>query len=300
MKGIILAGGAGTRLYPLTLVISKQLLPVYNKPMIYYPLSTLMLARIREILVISTPEDTPRIRTLLGDGSQFGISLEYAVQQEPKGLAQAFTIGREFIGDEPCAMILGDNIFYGNGLVAKLKMAKESADQGMATVFGYYVEDPERFGVMEIAKTEETDKSYQVISIEEKPEKPKSNYAVVGLYFYPSGVSDKADLVQPSARGELEITSLNEMYLRDGRLRAQLFGRGYTWMDAGTVDSLRRATNFVCMIEQYQGMSISAPEEIAYLYEWIDRQQLAASAERYGKSPYGKHLRALLEDRVIF
>ena len=300
MKGIILAGGAGTRLYPLTLVISKQLLPVYNKPMIYYPLSTLMLARIREILVISTPEDTPRIRTLLGDGSQFGISLEYAVQQEPKGLAQAFTIGREFIGDEPCAMILGDNIFYGNGLVAKLKMAKESADQGMATVFGYYVEDPERFGVMEIAKTEEMDKSYQVISIEEKPEKPKSNYAVVGLYFYPSGVSDKADLVQPSARGELEITSLNEMYLRDGRLRAQLFGRGYTWMDAGTVDSLRRATNFVCMIEQYQGMSISAPEEIAYLYEWIDRQQLATSAERYGKSPYGKHLRALLEDRVIF
>ena len=300
MKGIILAGGAGTRLYPLTLVISKQLLPVYNKPMIYYPLSTLMLARIREILVISTPEDTPRIRTLLGDGSQFGISLEYAVQQEPKGLAQAFTIGREFIGDEPCAMILGDNIFYGNGLVAKLKMAKESADQGMATVFGYYVEDPERFGVMEITKTAETDRNYQVISIEEKPEKPKSNYAVVGLYFYPSGVSDKADLVQPSARGELEITSLNEMYLRDGRLRAQLFGRGYTWMDAGTVDSLRRATNFVCMIEQYQGMSISAPEEIAYLYEWIDRQQLATSAERYGKSPYGKHLRALLEDRVIF
>ena len=299
MKGIILAGGAGTRLYPLTLVISKQLLPVYNKPMIYYPLSTLMLARIREILVISTPEDTPRIRTLLGDGSQFGISLEYAVQQEPKGLAQAFTIGREFIGDEPCAMILGDNIFYGNGLVAKLKMAKESADQGMATVFGYYVEDPERFGVMEITKTAETDRSYQVISIEEKPEKPKSNYAVVGLYFYPSGVSDKADLVQPSARGELEITSLNEMYLRDGRLRAQLFGRGYTWMDAGTVDSLRRATNFVCMIEQYQGMSISAPEEIAYLYEWIDRQQLAESAARYGNSPYGKHLKAVLDDRVI-
>lgn len=300
MKGIILAGGAGTRLYPLTLVISKQLLPVYNKPMIYYPLSTLMLARIREILVISTPEDTPRIQTLLGDGSQFGISLEYAVQQEPKGLAQAFTIGRDFIGDEPCAMILGDNILYGNGLVAKLITAKESADQGMATVFGYYVEDPERFGVMEIAKTAETDRSYQVISIEEKPEKPKSNYAVVGLYFYPSGVSDKADLVQPSARGELEITSLNEMYLREGHLTAQLFGRGYTWMDAGTVDSLRRATNFVCMIEQYQGMSISAPEEIAYLYEWIDRQQLAASAERYGNSPYGKHLMAVLEERMVF
>ena len=299
MKGIILAGGAGTRLYPLTLVTSKQLLPVYNKPMIYYPLSTLMLAWIRDILVISTPEDTPRIRTLLGDGSQFGIRLEYAVQQEPKGLAQAFTIGRDFIGEEACAMILGDNIFYGNGLVAKLAAAKESAEQGMATVFGYYVEDPRRFGVMEIEKGMETDKSYQVLSIEEKPEKPKSNYAVVGLYFYPRGVSEKADLVRPSDRGELEITSLNEIYLREGKLTAQLFGRGYTWMDAGTIDSLRRATNFVCMIEQYQGMSISAPEEIAYLYEWIDKNQLAVSAQRYGNSPYGKHLKALLEDKVI-
>jgi glucose-1-phosphate thymidylyltransferase len=299
MRGIILAGGAGTRLYPLTLVTSKQLLPVYNKPMIYYPLSTLMLAWIRDILVISTPEDTPRIRTLLGDGSQFGIRLEYAVQQEPKGLAQAFTIGRDFIGEEACAMILGDNIFYGNGLVAKLAAAKESAEQGMATVFGYYVEDPRRFGVMEIEKGTDTDKNFRVISIEEKPEKPKSNYAVVGLYFYPTGVSEKADLVRPSARGELEITSLNEMYLREGRLTAQLFGRGYTWMDAGTVDSLRRATNFVSMIEEYQGMSISAPEEIAYLYEWIDKDQLAASAERYGNSPYGKHLKAVLEDKVI-
>ena len=300
MKGIILAGGAGTRLYPLTLVTSKQLLPVYNKPMIYYPLSTLMLASIREVLVISTPEDTPRIRTLLGDGSQFGMKLEYAVQEEPKGLAQAFTIGREFIGEESCAMILGDNIFYGNGLGYKLATAKEAAERGMATVFGYYVEDPERFGVMEIEKVSEADRSFRVISIEEKPEKPKSNYAVVGLYFYPIGVSDKADLVKPSARGELEITSLNEIYLREGNLTAQLFGRGYTWMDAGTVESLRRATNFVSMIEQYQGMSISAPEEIAYLYGWIDKTQLAASVERYDNSPYGKHLKAVLEDKVIF
>ena len=299
MKGIILAGGAGTRLYPLTLVTSKQLLPVYDKPMIYYPLSTLMLARIRDVLVISTSEDTPRIRTLLGDGSQFGISLEYAVQQEPKGLAQAFTIGREFIGEEPCAMILGDNIFYGNGLGTRLAAAKESAEHGMATIFGYYVEDPERFGVMEIEKEADEDRSFRVISIEEKPKVPKSNYAVVGLYFYPAGVSEKADLVKPSARGELEITSLNDIYLREGNLTAQLFGRGYTWMDAGTVESLRRATNFVCMIEQYQGMSISAPEEIAYLYEWIDKEQLAASAKRYGNSPYGKHLKAVLEDKVI-
>ena len=299
MKGIILAGGAGTRLYPLTLVTSKQLLPVYDKPMIYYPLSTLMLARIREILVISTPEDTPRIQTLLGDGSQFGIKLEYAVQQEPKGLTQAFTIGQEFIGEEPCAMILGDNIFYGNGLGYKLAAAKEAAEQGMATVFGYYVEDPERFGVMEVEKISDEDRNFRVISIEEKPGKPKSNYAVVGLYFYPAGVSGKAELVKPSTRGELEITSLNEIYLREGKLTAQLFGRGFTWMDAGTVDSLRRATNFVCMIEQYQGMSISAPEEIAYLYEWIDRQQLAESAARYGNSPYGKHLKAVLDDRVI-
>ena len=299
MKGIILAGGAGTRLYPLTLVTSKQLLPVYDKPMIYYPLSTLMLARIREILVISTPEDTPRIQTLLGDGSQFGIKLEYAVQQEPKGLTQAFTIGQEFIGEEPCAMILGDNIFYGNGLGYKLAAAKEAAEQGMATVFGYYVEDPERFGVMEVEKISDEDRNFRVISIEEKPGKPKSNYAVVGLYFYPAGVSDKAELVKPSARGELEITNLNEIYLREGKLTAQLFGRGYTWMDAGTVDSLRRATNFVCMIEEYQGMSISAPEEIAYLYEWTSKEQLARSAEKYGNSPYGDRLRAVLEDRVI-
>ena len=299
MKGIILAGGAGTRLYPLTLVTSKQLLPVYNKPMIYYPLSTLMLARIREVLVISTPEDTPRIQTLLGDGSQFGMKLEYAVQEEPRGLAEAFTIGRAFIGDEPCAMILGDNIFYGNGLGARLAAAKETAENGLATVFGYYVEDPERFGVMEVEKISDEDRNVRILSIEEKPKDPKSNYAVVGLYFYPAGVSEKADLVRPSARGELEITSLNEIYLREGKLTAQLFGRGYTWMDAGTVDSLRRATNFVCMIEQYQGMSISAPEEIAYLYEWIDKAQLAESVKKYGNSPYGKRLKAVLEDKVI-
>ena len=299
MKGIVLAGGAGTRLYPLTIVTSKQLLPVYNKPMIYYPLSTLMLARIREILIISTPEDTPRIQSLLGDGSAFGISLEYAVQEKPAGIAQAFTIGRDFIGDEPCAMILGDNIFYGNGLGAKLAAAKRSAENGEATVFGYYVEDPRRFGVMELSKSKDQDSNYRVLSVEEKPREPKSNYAIVGLYFYPKGVSDMADQVKPSARGELEITTLNDMYLQEGRLNAQLLGRGYTWMDAGTVDSLRKATNFVCMIEQYQGMSISAPEEIAYRYRWISAEQLARSVRRYGKSPYGEHLKAVLEDKII-
>ena len=299
MKGIILAGGAGTRLYPLTIVTSKQLLPVYNKPMIYYPLSTLMLARIREILIISTPEDTPRIENLLGDGSAFGLSLQYAVQEKPEGLAQAFTIGREFIGDEPCAMILGDNIFYGNGLGTKLGAARRSAENGEATVFGYYVEDPERFGIMEIEKVKGADSNFRVLSVEEKPKAPKSNYAIVGLYFYPKGVSDMAAQVKPSARGELEITTLNDMYLQEGRLNAQLLGRGYTWMDAGTMDSLRKATNFVCMIEQYQGMSISAPEEIAYRYHWISAEQLAQSVERYGKSPYGEHLRAVLEDKII-
>lgn len=299
MKGIILAGGAGTRLYPLTIVTSKQLLPVYNKPMIYYPLSTLMLARIRDILIISTPEDTPRIKSLLGDGSAFGISLEYAVQEKPEGLAQAFTIGRDFIGDEPCAMILGDNIFYGNGLGAKLAAAKRSAEEGEATVFGYYVEDPQRFGIMEIKKEKDSDSNFQVLSVEEKPENPKSNYAIVGLYFYPSGVSDKAAQVRPSKRGELEITSLNDMYLQEGRLNAQLLGRGFTWMDAGTIESLRKATNFVCMLEQYQGMSISAPEEIAYRYHWISDKELEESVRRYGKSPYGEHLKAVLDDKVI-
>lgn len=299
MKGIILAGGAGTRLYPLTIVTSKQLLPVYDKPMIYYPLSTLMLAGIREVLIISTPEDTPRIRTLLGDGAQFGMELSYEVQEKPEGLAQAFTIGREFIGDDPCAMILGDNIFYGNGLNHKLLDACRAAEAGKATIFGYYVEDPERFGIMEFDKDSGDDHSVRVISVEEKPREPKSNYAIVGLYFYPKGVSDMADHVTPSKRGELEITTLNDMYLQEGRLCAQLLGRGYTWMDAGTFDSLQKATDFVSMIEQYQGMTISAPEEIAYHLGWISGEQLADSAEKYGKSPYGDRLRAVLEGKVV-
>ncbi len=300
MKGIILAGGSGTRLYPLTLVTSKQLLPVYNKPMIYYPLSTLMLARIREILIISTPEDTPRIRQLLGTGASFGIHLEYAVQEKPEGLAQAFTIGKDFIGDEPCAMILGDNIFYGNGLGHKLTAAASAAEDGNATIFGYYVEDPERYGIMEFVRGDKrSDDGVKVLGVEEKPKHPKSNYAIVGLYFYPKGVGEMAEKVRPSARGELEITTLNDMYLQEGRLHAQLLGRGFTWLDAGTFYSLRQATNFVCMIEQYQGMTISAPEEVAYHLGWIDEDKLAQSAARYGKSPYGEHLRAVLEGRVI-
>ncbi|MBR4091882.1 MAG: glucose-1-phosphate thymidylyltransferase RfbA [Mogibacterium sp.] len=302
MKGIILAGGAGTRLYPLTIVTSKQLLPVYDKPMIFYPLSTLMLGKIREILIISTPEDTPRIEQLLGDGSKFGIELSYAVQEKPEGLAQAFTIGRDFIGDEACAMVLGDNIFYGNGLNHKLRDARRDAENGKATIFGYYVEDPKRFGIMEFEKTEKTGTrtdSLKVISVEEKPKQPKSNYAIVGLYFYPKGVSDMADQVKPSARGELEITTLNDMYLQQGRLNAQLLGRGYTWMDAGTFDSLQKATDFVSMIEQYQGMTISSPEEIAYHLGWIDDEMLAKSVRRYGKSPYGERLKAVLEGKVV-
>ena len=299
MKGIILAGGAGTRLYPLTIVTSKQLLPVYDKPMIYYPLSTLMLAMIREVLIISTPEDTPRIKQLLGDGSQFGMELSYAVQDKPEGLAQAFTIGREFIGDDACAMVLGDNIFYGNGLNHKLLDATRDAEAGSATIFGYYVEDPERFGIMEFEKKSNDSHGVRVISVEEKPKKPKSNYAIVGLYFYPKGVSSMADNVKPSARGELEITTLNDMYLQEGRLHAQLLGRGYTWMDAGTFDSLQRATDFVSMIEQYQGMTISAPEEIAYHFGWIDGDKLRESAARYGKSPYGDRLLAVLEGKVV-
>lgn len=300
MKGIILAGGSGTRLYPLTTVTSKQLLPVYNKPMIYYPLSTLMLARIKDILIISTPEDTPRIQQLLGDGSSFGISLSYAIQEKPEGLAQAFTIGKEFIGDDSCAMILGDNIFYGNGLGHKLESARRMAENGQACIFGYYVEDPERFGVMEFAKgNKKTGDGVKVISVEEKPKTPKSNYAIVGLYFYPAGVSQKAEQVKPSARGELEITTLNDMYLQEGQLHALLLGRGFTWMDAGTFYSLRKATNFVCMIEEYQGMTISSPEEIAYHLGWIDDEKLKENAEKYGKSPYGKRLMAVLEGKVV-
>lgn len=301
MKGIILAGGSGTRLYPLTIVTSKQLLPVYNKPMIYYPLSTLMLAEIKDILIISTPEDTPRIKQLLGTGEAFGINLSYAVQEKPEGLAQAFTIGKDFIGDDSCAMILGDNIFYGNGLGHKLKAAVNDAENGKATIFGYYVEDPERFGIMEFEmKQKKSDSgSIKVLSVEEKPKEPKSNYAIVGLYFYPAGVSEKADQVKPSARGELEITTLNDMYLQENNLHAQLLGRGYTWLDAGTFYSLRKATNFVCMIEEYQGMTISAPEEIAYRFGWIDDAQMLENAERYGKSPYGEHLKAVLEGKVL-
>ena len=294
MKGIILAGGAGTRLYPLTLVTSKQLLPVYDKPMIYYPLSTLMLAGIREILIISTPEDTPRFESLLGDGSQFGISLQYVVQPSPDGLAQAFLLGDEFIGDDACAMVLGDNIFYGNGFRKVLKAAVKNAENGRSTVFGYYVNDPERFGVVEF------DESGKVISIEEKPKNPKSNYCVTGLYFYPQGVSDMAREVKPSARGELEITTLNEMYLKQGRLDAQLLGRGFAWLDTGTMDSLVEAADFVQMIQKRQSIVISAPEEIAYINQWIDRDQLLRSAKKYGKSPYGAHLKAVAEGRVRY
>ena len=295
MKGIILAGGAGTRLYPLTMVTSKQLLPVYDKPMIYYPLSTLMLAGIRDILIISTPEDTPRFEHLLGDGSQFGVHLSYCVQPSPDGLAQAFLLGEQFIGGEACAMVLGDNIFYGNGFGRILRAAAANAEQNArATVFGYYVSDPERFGVVEF------DENGHAISIEEKPAHPKSSYAVTGLYFYPAGVSAMAHAVKPSARGELEITTLNEMYLNEGLLDVQLLGRGFAWLDTGTMDSLVDAADFVRMVEQRQSIKISAPEEIAYKNGWIDREKLMESAARYGKSPYGQHLKAVAEGRVMY
>lgn len=293
MKGIILAGGSGTRLYPLTMVTSKQLLPVYDKPMIYYPLSTLMLAGIKDILIISTPADTPRFEALLGDGSQYGIHLSYKVQPSPDGLAQAFILGEEFLNGEAGAMVLGDNIFYGNGFSNILKAAVVDAEENnRATVFGYYVPDPERFGVVAF------NENGQATSIEEKPLNPKSNYAVTGLYFYPAGVSAKANEVKPSARGELEITTLNEMYLNEGRLDVQLLGRGFAWLDTGTMDSLVEAANFVQMIEKRQGIKISAPEEIAFRYEWIDKEKLLEAAARYGKSPYGKHLQAVAEGKV--
>jgi len=295
MKGIVLAGGAGTRLYPLTMVTSKQLLPVYDKPMIYYPLSTLMLAGIKDILIISTPEDTPRFEHLLGDGSQFGISLSYCVQPSPDGLAQAFILSEEFIGNDACAMVLGDNIFYGNGFRTLLKSAlKDAEEDGRATVFGYYVTDPERFGVVAF------DEKGMATSIEEKPKEPKSNYAVTGLYFYPAGVSVRANQVKPSVRGELEITTLNEMYLKDGLLDVQLLGRGFAWLDTGTMQSLLSAANFVETIESRQGITISAPEEIAYINGWIGRENLLISAERYGKSPYGTHLKAVAEGKVRY
>lgn len=294
MKGIILAGGAGTRLYPLTMVTSKQLLPVYDKPMVYYPLSTLMLAGIRDILIISTPEDTPRFVDLLGDGNQFGVSLQYKVQPNPDGLAQAFLLGEDFIGDDCCAMILGDNIFYGGGLGEKLRTATQNAEDGLATIFGYYVNDPERFGIMEF------DATGKILSVEEKPKKPKSNYCITGLYFYPSGVSEKAKLVKPSDRGELEITSLNDLYLKDNILQGVVLGRGYAWLDTGTMDSLVEAADFVQMIEKRQGVKISAPEEIAFRNGWINKDTLLKSAKRYGKSPYGQHLKNVADGKLIF
>ncbi len=294
MKGIILAGGAGTRLYPLTMVTSKQLLPVYDKPMIYYPLSTLMLAGIRDILIISTPVDLPNFERLLGDGSRYGVRLSYKVQPSPDGLAQAFILGREFIGDDACAMVLGDNIFYGGGMSKMLRAAKKNAEGGRATVFGYYVPDPERFGVVEF------NARGQVISIEEKPENPKSNYAVTGLYFYPAGVSSYAERVKPSPRGELEITTLNEMYLQERLLDVQILGRGYAWLDTGTMDSLAEATDFVRMVQNRQGVEISAPEEIAYINGWTSKDELLAAAEKYGKSPYGKHLKNVADGKLQY
>ena len=295
MKGIILAGGSGTRLYPLTMVTSKQLLPVYDKPMIYYPLSTLMLAGIKDILIISTPVDTPRFQNLLGDGSQFGINLSYKVQPSPDGLAQAFIIGDEFVGNEPCAMVLGDNIFYGNGFGTILRNAsKNAAENSRATIFGYYVTDPERFGIVEF------DENRKVISVEEKPAHPKSNYCITGLYFYPSGVCELAKAVKPSARGELEITTLNDMYLKRDILDVQLLGRGFAWLDTGTMDSLVDASDFVRTLEKRQSVTISAPEEIAYVNRWISKEKLLESAERYGKSPYGAHLKAVAEGKLIY
>ena len=294
MKGIILAGGSGTRLYPLTLVTSKQLLPVYDKPMIYYPLSTLMLAGIKDILVISTPADTPRFKELLGDGSQFGVNLSYKVQPSPDGLAQAFTLGEDFINGEACAMVLGDNIFYGNGFTDLLKNAAEDAQKGKATVFGYYVNDPERFGVVDF------DENGNAVSIEEKPQQPKSNYAVTGLYFYDNKVVEYAKSLKPSARGELEITDINQIYLDNGKLDIKLMGRGFAWLDTGTVDSLNDASNFVKTIETLQGIIISAPEEIAYNNRWISKKALLESAKKYGKSSYGRHLQRVAEGKIMY
>ena len=294
MKGIILAGGAGTRLYPLTMVTSKQLLPIYDKPMIYYPLSTLMMAGIRDILIISTPVDLPNFERLLGDGSQYGIHLSYKVQPSSDGLAQAFLLGEEFIGDDCCAMVLGDNIFYGNGFKKTLRAAAETAEKGRATIFGYYVNDPERFGIVEF------DKDGHVLSVEEKPKHPKSNYCITGLYFYDNRVVELAKKVKPSARGELEITDLNRLYLEDGTLDVQLLGRGYAWLDTGTMDSLVEAADFVQMVEKRQGIKISAIEEIAYKNGWIDRDTLLESAERYGKSPYGEHLKRVADGKIQY
>lgn len=289
-----MAGGAGTRLYPLTMVTSKQLLPVYDKPMIFYPLSTLMLAGIQDILIISTPTDLPNFERLLGDGEQFGVHLSYKVQPSPDGLAQAFVLGEEFIGDDTCAMVLGDNIFYGNGFTSLLRNAATNAENMQATIFGYYVNDPERFGIVEF------DESGHVISVEEKPQHPKSNYCITGLYFYDNRVAKFAKQVKPSARGELEITELNRMYLEDGALNVQLLGRGFAWLDTGTIDSLAEATDFVKMIQIRQGIEISAPEEIAYINNWISKDKLTNSAARYGKSPYGEHLKKVAEGKIRY
>ncbi|ATU19745.1 glucose-1-phosphate thymidylyltransferase RfbA [Bifidobacterium choerinum] len=291
MKGIILAGGSGTRLYPLTTVTSKQLLPVYDKPMIFYPLSTLMLAGIRDILIISTPKDLPNFERLLGDGSQYGVSLRYKVQPSPDGLAQAFLLGEEFIGGDACALVLGDNIFYGNGLGRQLRRA--AALEHGATVFGYYVDDPERYGVVEF------DKDHKAVSIVEKPEHPTSNYAVTGLYFYDDRVVDFAKQVKPSPRGELEITDLNRMYLDDGSLHVQTLGRGYAWLDTGTMDSLFEAGEFVRTIQRAQNMPISVIEEIAYENGWITKEQLIEAGHKYGKSPYGQHLLDVADDKIM-
>ncbi len=293
MKGIILAGGSGTRLYPLTTVTSKQLLPVYDKPMIYYPLATLMLAGIRDILIISTPRDLPGFRNLLGDGSDFGVSLSYAEQPSPDGLAQAFVIGADFVAGEPAALVLGDNIFYGNGLAKRLRHAVHQAAVGRATVFGYHVDDPERFGVVEF------DEDYNAISIEEKPAHPKSNYAVTGLYFYPASVTAEAALVEPSARGEYEITDLNKRYLDRGELDVITLGRGFAWLDTGTMESLFEASEFVRTVERAQNLPVSVPEEIAFANGWVGRERLMECAERYGKSDYGSHLKKVAEGKVV-
>ena len=295
MKGIVLAGGSGTRLYPITKGVSKQLLPIFDKPMIYYPVSVLMLAGIREILIISTPQDLPGFRRLLGDGSDYGVRFKYAEQPSPDGLAQAFIIGEKFIGEDSACLVLGDNIFYGQSFTRMLLEAVRTAEEEQkATVFGYWVNDPERYGVAEF------DKEGNVLSIEEKPAQPKSNYAVVGLYFYPNKVVDVAKHIKPSARGELEITTVNQRFLQDQELKVQLLGRGFAWLDTGTMDSLVEAADFVRILEQRQGIKISAPEEIAFRMGWIDEKKLLQSAEHYGKSPYGQHLRNVVEDKIYY
>ncbi len=295
MKGIILAGGSGTRLYPLTLVTSKQLLPVYDKPMIYYPLSVLMMAGIRDILIISTPIDTPRMEQLLGDGSKFGIKLSYKVQPSPDGLAQAFILGEEFIGNDACAMILGDNIFHGAGLIKHLKNSVFRAEkENMATIYGYYVNDPERFGIVEL------DEHYNAISIEEKPEHPKSNYCVTGLYFYPKGVSEIAKIIQPSKRGELEITTLNNAYLQQKRLHVTALGRGYSWLDTGTHESLIDAGEYIKSLEEHQGLKVCCPEEIAYINGWINKERLIETGKLMEKNQYGQHLLNVANGKIKY